>query len=97
MSCLTIGYEQTTMDAIAEQAERVRGTVFKYFPDRIIVVAAIYERLYVEGVHPQVKEYLVIPIRSRWTPCTFSSPRSMSRSFNFLRSGVNFRPCSSQC
>jgi len=28
----TVGYEQTTMDAIAEKAETSRGTVFKYFP-----------------------------------------------------------------
>lgn len=54
----TIGYEQTTMDAIAEKAETSRGTVFKYFPTKSSLWLLFMKRLYVEQVHPQVKGYL---------------------------------------
>lgn len=54
----TVGYAQTTMDAIAEKAETSRGTVFKYFPTKSSLWLLFMKRLYVEGVHPQVKEYL---------------------------------------
>lgn len=54
----TIGYEQTTMDAIAEKAETSRGTVFKYFPTKSSLWLLFMKRLYVEQVHPQVKGFL---------------------------------------
>lgn len=54
----TIGYEQTTMDTIAEQAETSRGTLFKYFPTKGTLWLAFMKQLYVQHVHPQVKAYL---------------------------------------
>ncbi|MGI8587893.1 MAG: TetR/AcrR family transcriptional regulator [Chloroflexia bacterium] len=54
----TIGYEQTTMDAIAEKAETSRGTVFKYFPTKSSLWLLFMKRLYVDQVQPQVKVYL---------------------------------------
>src|SRR5215469_11878276 len=54
----TIGYEQTTMDAIAEKAESSRGTVFKYFPTKSALWLLFMKRLYVEQVQPQMMKYL---------------------------------------
>ncbi len=54
----TVGYEQTTMDAIAEKAETSRGTVFKYFPTKSSLWLPFMKQLYVEQVQPQVKVYL---------------------------------------
>jgi AcrR family transcriptional regulator len=54
----TVGYEQTTMDAIAEGAETSRGTVFKYFPTKSSLWLLFMKRLYVEQVQPQMQEYL---------------------------------------
>jgi AcrR family transcriptional regulator len=54
----TVGYEQTTMDAIAERAETSRGTVFNYFPSKSSLWLLFMKRLYVEQVQPQMQEYL---------------------------------------
>ena len=54
----TVGYEQTTMDAIAEKAETSRGTVFKYFPTKSSLWLPFMKQLYVEQMQPQVKVYL---------------------------------------
>ncbi len=54
----TIGYEQTTMDAIAEKAETSRGTLFKYFPTKSSLWLPFLKQRYVDYVQPQVKEYL---------------------------------------
>jgi len=54
----TIGYEQTTMDAIAEKAETSRGTVFKYFPTKSSLWLLFMKRMYIDQVQPQMKRYL---------------------------------------
>jgi AcrR family transcriptional regulator len=54
----TVGYEQTTMDAIAEKAETSRGTVFKYFPTKGSLWLPFMKQLYVKQVQPQVLVYL---------------------------------------
>ena len=54
----TSGYEQTTMDAIAEKAETSRGTLFKYFPTKSSLWLPFLRQRYVDSVQPQVKEYL---------------------------------------
>jgi AcrR family transcriptional regulator len=54
----TIGYEQTTMDAIAEKAETSRGTLFKYFPTKSSLWLPFLKQRYVDYVQPQIKEYL---------------------------------------
>ncbi|MBA2391319.1 MAG: TetR/AcrR family transcriptional regulator [Ktedonobacteraceae bacterium] len=54
----TVGYEHTTMDAIAEKAETSRGTVFKYFPTKGSLWLPFMKQLYVKQVQPQVKAYL---------------------------------------
>ena len=53
-----IGYEQTTMDAIAEKAETSRGTVFKYFPTKSSLWLSFLKQRYIEHVQPLVKVYL---------------------------------------
>lgn len=54
----TVGYEQATMDAIAEKAETSRGTLFKYFPTKSSLWLPFLKQRYVDYVQPQVKEYL---------------------------------------
>lgn len=54
----TIGYEQTTMDAIADKAETSRGTVFKYFPTKGSLWLPFLKQRYLEYVQPPVKAYL---------------------------------------
>ena len=54
----TIGYEHTTMDAIADKAETSRGTVFKYFPSKGSLWLPFLKQRYLEYVQPQVQEYL---------------------------------------
>lgn len=54
----TVGYEQTTMDEIAEKAETSRGTLFKYFPTKSSLWLPFMKQLYVEQVQPQVMLYL---------------------------------------
>ncbi len=54
----TVGYDQTTMDAIAEQAETSRGTVFHYFPSKGSLWLHFLKQRYVEQVQPEVNVYL---------------------------------------
>ncbi|HEX6478315.1 MAG TPA: TetR/AcrR family transcriptional regulator [Ktedonobacteraceae bacterium] len=54
----TVGYEQATMDAIAEKAETSRGTLFKYFPTKSSLWLPFLKQRYVDYVQPQVKENL---------------------------------------
>ena len=54
----TVGYEKTTMDAIAEKAETSRGTLFKYFPTKSSLWLPFLKQRYVNFVQPQVREYL---------------------------------------
>lgn len=54
----TVGYERTTMDAIAEKAETSRGTLFNYFPSKSSLWLSFLKQRYVDYVQPQVKEYL---------------------------------------
>jgi len=54
----TLGYDQTTMDAIAEKAEVSRGTLFNYFPTKQSLLMPFANRLYLERVQPEVLSYL---------------------------------------
>jgi len=50
----TLGYEQTTMDMIAEQAEVSRGTLFNYFPTKTLLLLPFASNLYERLVQPDV-------------------------------------------
>ena len=52
------GYEQTTMDAIAEKAEVSRGTLFNYFPSKSALLIPYAKELYQVYVQPEVLAYL---------------------------------------
>jgi AcrR family transcriptional regulator len=52
------GYEQTTMDAIAERAEVSRGTLFNYFPTKQALLLPFAGQLYTEKVEPEIQAYL---------------------------------------
>lgn len=54
----TTGYTQTTMDAIAEQAEVSRATLFNYFPTKQALLMPLTNTLYREHVHPEIHSYL---------------------------------------
>lgn len=54
----TIGYTQTTMDAIAEQAEVSRATLFNYFPTKQALLMPLINALYREQVQPEIQAYL---------------------------------------
>src|ERR1700730_12899513 len=54
----TLGYDQTTMDAIAEKAEVSRGTLFNYFPTKQALLIPFANRVYLERVQPEVQSYL---------------------------------------
>jgi AcrR family transcriptional regulator len=54
----TVGYHQTTMDAIAEKAEVSRATLFNYFPAKQALLVPLANRLYLECVQPEVRAYL---------------------------------------
>lgn len=54
----TVGYDQTTMDVIAERAETSRGTLFNYFPTKGSLWIPFLKAIYLEHVQPQVNEYL---------------------------------------
>jgi AcrR family transcriptional regulator len=54
----TIGYNQTTMDAIAEKAEVSRATLFNYFPAKHSLLLPFANRLYEERVQPEIQPYL---------------------------------------
>jgi AcrR family transcriptional regulator len=52
------GYEQTTMDAIAERAEVSRATLFNYFSSKSALLLPFAYELYKEKVQPEVLAYL---------------------------------------
>ncbi len=52
------GYDQTTMDAIAEKAEVSRGTLFNYFPTKSALLLPFMKELYFQQVRPEVIPYL---------------------------------------
>ncbi|GAC1373377.1 MAG: TetR/AcrR family transcriptional regulator [Ktedonobacteraceae bacterium] len=52
------GYDQTTMDAIAEKAEVSRGTLFNYFPTKAALLMPFIKELYFQQVRPEVMPYL---------------------------------------
>ena len=54
----TLGYEQTTMDAIAERAEVSRGTLFNYFATKQALLLPFAGELYTEKVEPEIQAYL---------------------------------------
>jgi len=54
----TIGYDQTTMDAIAEKAEVSRATLFNYFPTKQALLMPLANKLYRERVQPAIRPYL---------------------------------------
>lgn len=54
----TPGYEQTTMDMIAEQAEVSRATLFNYFPSKQSMLLPFAGTLYVRHVEPHIHAYL---------------------------------------
>ena len=54
----TVGYEQTTMEEIAEKAETSRGTLFNYFPTKGSLWLPFLKQRYVERVQPEVTAYM---------------------------------------
>lgn len=50
----TVGYHQTTMDAIAEKAEVSRATLFNYFPAKREILIPLTNILYRERVQPEL-------------------------------------------
>jgi AcrR family transcriptional regulator len=54
----TVGYEQTTMDAIAERAEVSRGTLFNYFPTKTALLVLFASELFKRQVKPKVRSFL---------------------------------------
>ncbi len=53
-----VGYEQTTMEMIAEEAEVSRGTLFNYFPAKQALLLPFMENLYNQHVQPQIMAYI---------------------------------------
>lgn len=54
----SVGYNQTTMDSIAEKAEVSRGTLFNYFPTKGALLIPFMKELYFQQVRPEVMPYL---------------------------------------
>ena len=72
----TLGYDQTTMDAIAEKAEVSRGTLFNYFPTKQALLMPFANRVYLERVQPEVQSYL------NTQPTTFQALRFLFTSIH---------------
>ncbi len=53
-----VGYERTTMDMIADKAEVSRGTLFNYFPTKMVLLLPFAGDLYEQSVQPEVHTYL---------------------------------------
>lgn len=53
-----VGYERTTMDMIADKAEVSRGTLFNYFPTKMVLLLPFAGDLYEQYVQPEVHKYL---------------------------------------
>jgi len=54
----TTGYDQATMDAIADKAEVSRGTLFNYFPSKETLLIPFVSELYEQYVQPEILSYL---------------------------------------
>lgn len=54
----TQGYEQTTMDDIANKAEISRGTLFNYFPSKDALLLPWGEEILDQFVQPRLTDYL---------------------------------------
>jgi AcrR family transcriptional regulator len=54
----TVGYNHTTIDAIAERAEVSRGTLFNYFPTKSALLVPFMKRLYLQNVQPAIQPFL---------------------------------------
>jgi AcrR family transcriptional regulator len=54
----TVGYDQTTMEMIAEQAEVSRKTIFNYFPTKQALLLPFAHTLYQQRVQPEMRSYL---------------------------------------
>src|SRR5215472_16474223 len=54
----TSGYNQVTMDAIADKAEVSRGTLFNYFPTKEALLIPFASELYKHSVQPEILSYL---------------------------------------
>ncbi len=52
------GYDQTTMDDIAEKAEISRGTLFNYFPTKETLLIPFSKEMYQKRIQPEVISYL---------------------------------------
>src|SRR5712692_8725550 len=50
----TTGYDQATMDAIADKAEVSRGTLFNYFPSKETLLIPFVSELYEQYVQPEI-------------------------------------------
>ena len=54
----TVGYHQTTMEAIADRAEVSRATLFNYIPTKQKLLMLLTNKLYQECVQPEIRSYL---------------------------------------
>jgi AcrR family transcriptional regulator len=52
------GYEQVTMDAIAEEAEIGRATLFNYFPSKAALLIPISQQIIFAELYPPLETYL---------------------------------------
>ena len=53
-----VGYNQTTMDDIAEKAEISRGTLFNYFPTKDSLLRPFLQEIFQTRIRPAVNVYL---------------------------------------
>jgi AcrR family transcriptional regulator len=54
----TAGYDQTTMDSIAEKAEVSRATLFNYFSTKRALLIPFANDLYEKNIQPRILSYL---------------------------------------
>ncbi|GAC1640824.1 MAG: hypothetical protein NVS4B9_33310 [Ktedonobacteraceae bacterium] len=54
----TAGYDQTTMDSIAEKAEVSRATLFNYFSTKHALLIPFANELYEKNIQPRILSYL---------------------------------------
>src|SRR3982750_4651200 len=52
------GYNQTTMDEIAEKAEISRGTLFNYFPSKDSLLLPFVREVFANRIHPNLLDHL---------------------------------------
>src|SRR5258707_6908598 len=53
-----VGYNQTTMDDIAEKAEISRGTLFNYFPSKGALLRPFLHEIFQTRIRPALNVYL---------------------------------------